>query len=158
ALATGRALVMTRMPVGEVIDRAVRLLAGRMARICLDEPTAGLLDSRFDVAGDGGGLYLSGERPDEQARTLLGRPTRGLGRDRALAQLVATFDAVVAEPSARAVLVTAAPGTGKSRLRHELVARLRERCPNLEVMFGRGDSLGAGSPFGVLAPALRRLC
>ena len=58
-------------------------------------------------------------------RTLLGKATVCVGRDRELALLEGTFEECVDEPVARAVLVTAAAGGGKSRLRHELVERLR---------------------------------
>jgi eukaryotic-like serine/threonine-protein kinase len=164
ALVTGRGVVTGRLPVGEAIDRAARLLReppreGRPA-ILLDEATAGLLDARFDVggggaAGGGGTLELLGERLEaEVARTVLGRATPCVGRDRELSILEATWDECVAEPVARAVLVVGAEGIGKSRLRREIVARVRERGG--AVLLGAGDPMRAGSPFGVLAPALRR--
>ncbi len=158
AVATGRALWSSRLPVGEAIDRAVRLLAVSEKRVALDETTAGLLDSRFDVAGDAAGLYLRGELAEETTRTVLGKPTPCVGREHEIERLLATFRHCAAESTARAVLVTAAPGTGKSRLRRELLKRIREQAPEITVLTGRGDSLAAGAPFGIIAPALRRLC
>src|SRR5215468_2606920 len=62
----------------------------------------------------------------------------------------------VEERVARAVLITSAAGTGKSRLRHELVRRVLQGDADAELLIGRGDSLRAGSPFAMLADALRR--
>src|SRR5207237_3036151 len=55
AIAMGRTEVMKKLPEGDVIDRASRLLAqmprasGDLPLIALDEVSAGLLDARFDV-------------------------------------------------------------------------------------------------------------
>jgi len=67
ALATGRAVGAARLPVGEVIDRAGRLLfqteaAGSLPGIAIDDGTAGLLDTHFDVQGSEMGRLLCGER------------------------------------------------------------------------------------------------
>jgi tetratricopeptide (TPR) repeat protein len=127
------------------------------AGIRVDETTAGLLDSRFEVGGDAAGLVLRGEREaDEAPRTLLGKSTRFVGRDRELAQLEGIFDESAGDRVARPVLVLAAAGMGKSRLRQELVARLRARDQPVEVWTGRGDPMRAGAPFGLLGEALRR--
>ncbi|HEV8320836.1 MAG TPA: AAA family ATPase, partial [Myxococcota bacterium] len=134
-LATGRGDVSGRWPVGQVVERAAALLragqgsdaaAGAAgAAIRVDEVTAGLLDARFEVAGDAAGLVLQRERePLDEARRLLGRPTPFVGREAELGALEAAFAQCVAEPAARAVLVTAPAGMGKSRLRQELLARL----------------------------------
>src|SRR6185503_7206775 len=56
-------------------------------------------------------------------------------------------------------------GAGKSRLRNEVVSRLR-RSPlaasgersSVEIWTGRGDPMKAGSPFGLIAQMLRRAC
>ncbi|HUJ28917.1 MAG TPA: AAA family ATPase, partial [Myxococcales bacterium] len=69
--------------------------------------------------------------------------------------LEALFDEAVQDPLSRAVLLCAPAGTGKSRLAAELVARLRERAPAPQIWCGRGDPLRAGSPFGLLASAIR---
>jgi len=161
ALATGRGVMAGRWPVGEAIDRASALLAAaRKASthlVRVDEVTAGLLDTRFDVGGDEAGLYLLGERAVEQAtRTLLGKPTPCVGRDRELGVLMGLFEEAVAEPMARAVLVTGAAGIGKSRVRYELLRRIKGRDEPTEIWIGRGDPLRTGSPFGMIAPALRR--
>jgi tetratricopeptide (TPR) repeat protein len=160
ALATGRGVLAGRWPVGEAIDRAAGLVRaaerGDTHPVRLDEVTAGLLDMRFDVGGDRAGLYLRGERDVvEAARTLLGRPTPCVGRDRELGALVGLFEECVAEPVARVVLVTGPAGVGKSRVRYELLRKIRQLGP-VEVWFGRGDPLSAGSPFALLGPALRR--
>jgi tetratricopeptide (TPR) repeat protein len=158
ALATGRGDVSAPWPVGEAIDRAARLLGRRVGSergIVLDDVTAGLLDARFDVGGDERGLELLGEQEiASAARTLLGKPTPCVGRDRELRALRSTFDHCAEESVAQVVLVTAPAGVGKSRLRHEFLVELAGR--DVVILLGNGDPVRAGAPFGLIAPALRR--
>ena len=73
--------------------------------IRLDKATAGLLDERFDLGGDAAGLTLLGERQAVEAtRTLLGRPSPCVGRERELNALDGFFQECVSEPMARAVI------------------------------------------------------
>jgi tetratricopeptide (TPR) repeat protein len=174
ALATDRSVVSDgRLPVGEAIDRAVRLL--RLARtsiapgapagsgrpgspgIRLDEVTAGLVDARFEIDGDDAGLCLRGEKEAApSARTLLGKPTPCVGRERELALLFGLFEECVAEPMARAVVITGLAGIGKSRVRYELLQRIRQHDEAAQVWTVRGDPMSQGSPFAMLGQALRR--
>ena len=129
--------------------------------IRLDEVTAALLEGRFRIGGDASARELLGEgEPVDAGRTLLGKATPFVGRERELGALLATFDECVGEPVARAVLVTGAAGVGKSRLRHEIIGRLLRRGEGegtrLEIWESRGDPMRAGSPFGMIAPAIRR--
>jgi hypothetical protein len=67
------------------------------------------------AAGTAGaaGLTLVGERESAApARTLLGRRTAFVGREREMGVLSALFDDCTGEPAARAALVTAAAGLG----------------------------------------------
>src|SRR5579883_482111 len=169
-LATGRAVVAGSGTIGEVIDRAVRSMRaadvapessrvrGRLP-IRLDDVTAGLLDQRFEVRGGAqleGGLELVGARESAQpGRTLLGKHTPFVGRDRELSVLVGIFDECISEPVARVALVTAPAGTGKSRLLQELLHTLASTSVPHTVLSGRGAPERAGSPFGLIAPALR---
>ncbi|HEV8319989.1 MAG TPA: protein kinase [Myxococcota bacterium] len=170
-LATGRGVLGGRWPVGEVIDRAARLLRARLPAggraaggpaprdapppVQLDETTAGLLDGRFETTAGAGGPALRAETPrHETTRTLLGRPTTMVGRDRELRVIADAFEASVAEGAARAVLVTGAPGVGKSRLRWEVVRALAQRPEPPAVWMGRGDPMRAGAPLGLLADAV----
>ena len=156
-ISTGRAVIFGQLPVGDVIDRGAELLRGEPGgKIRLDAVTADLLGTRFELEAAGDRRYLLGEHGrDDVPRTLLGKATVCVGRDRELTLLEGTFDECVDEPVARAVLVTAPAGGGKSRLRHEITERLRRGHPNLQILVGRGDAIAAGSPFGLLAPALR---
>ncbi len=157
ALATARGVVSERLPVGQVIDRAA-LLASDAAPgdVIVDEVTAGLLDDRFEVAHGATALALVGVRESSHGqRTLLGKPTPCVGRDRELDGLEALFHESVEEPAARAVLVVGEAGIGKSRIRSELVRRLREARSDAEIWVARGDPLAAGSPFGLIRRALR---
>ncbi len=159
AIATARGSAMGRAPLGQVIERAARLLrAGSNApgaAILLDEVTHGLLDARFEVSA-GDPRELLGERAAaEAARTLLGKPTPCVGRDREMASLIAMFDECAADRTPRAVLVTAPAGVGKSRLRYEVLSRLAERDDPPTVWFARGDPMSNGSPFGMLAQLVR---
>jgi len=166
AIAMGRADAAGKLPEGDVIERAARLLAqvavaaaepaAEPSLIALDEMSAGLLDARFDVVEREAGLLLRGERALMQgARTLLGRPTSCVGRDWELGSLSGLLDECIDEREARGVVVTAAAGMGKSRLGVELVSRVRERDDEVAIWIGRGDSERAGSTLDLLAQALR---
>src|SRR5262249_17451539 len=113
-------------------------------------------DPRPSVSTPGGGLALALALISEREapggpRALLGRPSPCVGRDAELEELSEIFDRCVARPEARAVLVTAAAGAGKSRLRYELLRRLRSRGALSELLFCRGDPMRAGAPFGLIS-------
>ncbi|HWO20230.1 MAG TPA: protein kinase [Kofleriaceae bacterium] len=175
AAAMGRADSTVQLLEGDVLARAARLLAppdpaqppprgaAPVARdaatqpsIALDDMIAGLLDARFEVLEDDAGLHLRGERALVQgARTLLGRPTACVGRDWELSALAALLNDCIDESQARAAIVTAAPGMGKSRLAAELIGHLQRRDEPVAIWIGRGDSLRAGATLDLLAQALR---
>jgi eukaryotic-like serine/threonine-protein kinase len=162
AIAMGRTESTSRLPEGDVIDRASRLLSdmvrvsGDLPPIALDEVSAGLLDARFDVIERDAGLLLRGERVlMPGARTLVGRPTQCVGRDWELTLLAGILDECIDEAEARVVVVTAAAGVGKSRLAAEFVTRIQQRGEPVAIWVGRGDSLRAGSTLDLLAQALR---
>ncbi|EYF06826.1 serine/threonine-protein kinase [Chondromyces apiculatus] len=158
ALVAGRGTHVERVPMGATIERAVRLLdRAQVDTIRLDDVMAGLLDARFDVEGDAGGLLLQAERDQvEASRTLLGRQTPFVGRDHEMGMLKAVLDQCCEEPTARAVLVSAPAGVGKSRLRYELLRQVRERQDRVQVWLGYGDPMSAGSPYRMLGQILRR--
>jgi tetratricopeptide (TPR) repeat protein/predicted Ser/Thr protein kinase len=166
AVVTGRADLAGRLPIGEAVDRAARLLrrdapgSGGLRPIHLDEMTRGLLDARFRIEGAGGagdgGLSLLGEvEAQDGARKLLGVATRCFGRERDLALLTGIFDECATDRMARAVVVTAPAGTGKSRLCHELLGRLRHDG-GVAVWVARGATISAGSAFGMLRQLVKR--
>lgn len=185
ALSTGRGEASGKPALGRVIDQAVALLgdlpaqqahypaSGRAQPVLIDEITAGLLDNRFVVLRGRAGLELYEELESAQVgiRTLLGKPTPFLGRDREIGELEALLIECIETQTARSVLITAAPGMGKSRLAHELMRKLRPAvdgdeavsaepaslpAAQVEIWFARGDSVSAGSTFNLLAQALRR--
>jgi len=171
ALVTGRGILNGQLPTGEAIDRAWQLLSsqksatlesadGSGVQIFLDEITAGLLNTRFDLSRCNTSCFaLGAERVTfDPARPLLGKPTPCIGRERELAMLDMVYSECRDDLSAHAVLITAAPGSGKSRLRHEFLRRLSTRGEEVEVLIGRGDPMSAGVSYGLLAQALHGMC
>ncbi|HTN85840.1 MAG TPA: protein kinase, partial [Sorangium sp.] len=162
AVATGQGDAAGGVSVGDAIDRAARLVARRGAgapSILLDDVTVGLLDARFEVAAGADGHALLGEREvAAEARALLGKRTACVGRARELAMLAGFLSECVDEPVARAVLVTAPAGVGKSRLCQEFLRVARSPGEPLEIWVGRGDALRGGQAFGALGQALRGAC
>ncbi|HEX8795977.1 MAG TPA: protein kinase, partial [Polyangiaceae bacterium] len=160
ALATGGAVAGARLPVGEAIDRGVMLVreakAGRGVHI--DDVSAALLTSRFDVRREGGGVLLADERLSlDPTRPLLGRPTSCVGRDREFAILNATFAECAEGAGPKVVLVTAGAGAGKSRVRHEFLRRLRASSGALvQVLQCRGDPLHVACSYSLIAQAVRQ--
>jgi hypothetical protein len=161
AVVAGRGQRSRSEPIGQVIEQGVALLCDAdRGVIRVDDTVAGLVAAAFELSGDETGLLLGEPRARAAARTLLGRATPFVGREKELVTLEATAAEVVSDSVARAVVVTAPPGVGKSRLLQELVARLRgaeEGAVRFDVWHASGDAMRAGSPFGLLAPLLRRL-
>ena len=179
ALATGRAVVGQEGFVGEVIDRAVQLLAeaseaptgpagevplgsapppwARAGGIRIDEVTAGLAGTRFDITRDtGGAFWLHGEHGDGMtSRPPAVAASPFVGRNGELATLTAILDECMGEQVARAVLVTGPAGYGKSRLGEELLRHVQAQVEGLEVWTAHGDLMRAGSPLHLLSMAVR---
>jgi tetratricopeptide (TPR) repeat protein len=200
ALATGLSEATDKMPMGDVIERAAAMLGGlprgaplspesaKALPIAIDEVTAGLLDARFEVRRGPSGFELLEERAGmDGTRPLLGKPTACVGRHREIALLEAILAECAEESVARAVVVTAPAGIGKSRLAHELLRAVRRRSQaalamkasraaqaadegtsitgrppapafTVEIWIARGDSLWAGSAFGLLRQAIWSAC
>ena len=161
ALTTGSAITGARLPVGEAIDRAVTMVRGGTPSqgVHVDDVTAALITSRFDVRREGEEILVEDERLSlDPTRPLLGRPTSCVGRERELAILETTLAECEAGNGPTVVLVTAPPGAGKSRLRHELVRRLhtrgRETPP--KVLLCRGDPLHLATPYAMIAQIVRQ--
>jgi tetratricopeptide (TPR) repeat protein len=159
AVATGLGDLSGQGVVGEAIDRGVRLLhdsrEASAPSVLLDDVTAGLLGPRFQRTAGGA---LVRERPIEEAATvLLGRPTPCVGRKRELAALLGIFESCVGEPESRAVVVTGAPGGGKSRLREELTRTVCDRWPDAQILLGCGERTRRGARLAILADAVRRM-
>ena len=157
-VATGPGRFSAWSVVGEVIDNGMRLLRGTAAgAIRLDEMAVGLLDARFEIRRDGTASFLRAERDVfEFKRNLLGKASDFVGRGREMSMLSNIYAGAVAESTASAVLLTGAAGVGKSRVRQEFVEWVGKQHERAEVLFGIGDSLGAGSPFAMIGLCLRR--
>lgn len=159
AVATGRAPLQRDLRLGDAVDRAGSLLEqlGSEAGIRLDTVTAGLLGAQFVTEVEAGTTLLVAENQDlDESRPLLGKPTPCVGRSLELAQLEGLMSSAVDEGSPKAAVVLGQPGIGKSRIRHELVRRLRDAHPGAALLVGYGDPLSAGSPYVLLGDALRR--
>jgi eukaryotic-like serine/threonine-protein kinase len=159
AVVAGRSDTSAPVPISGLIDHGADLLQRAAPGVIrIDEVIAGLIARTFDLGGGSDGLCLLRERALDVKRTLLGRMTPFLGRDRELNLLETIFDEVASEKVARAVLVTAPAGVGKTRLRLEFLSRIKEsRGAEVEVWFARGEPMRAGSPFGLLAPMIREI-
>jgi tetratricopeptide (TPR) repeat protein/tRNA A-37 threonylcarbamoyl transferase component Bud32 len=156
SIATGRAVADEAGISADAIERGA-VLVPPWGGVRLDAPTARLLAPHFAVEERDGAHVLLGERAPGPvaAPRLLGRETPIVGRDREIALILATFEECEQEPVARAALVTAPAGTGKSRLAFEIQRRLAARPSPPTVLTARGDSLSAGSPFRMAADLVR---
>lgn len=168
ALAVVRRGMADPLAVGPLVDCCSRVLkrAHRTTSdnqgipgVWLDEMSAGLLESRFNIEESPVGLRLLGERgPNDDLRLFLGRPMPCVGRDQELGMLELWAASCLEEPMGRAVMVVAPPGYGKSRLVREFSARIARRGHPLTMMLGRCDPLTESSPYAPLRQALLSLC
>ena len=174
AMALGRGQVAKQLPVGEGIDRALRLLrtatpATMVPRpgpaitqdehVRVDSVSAGLLLGRAELAyrSDGSALLLGLQRQGDASRPLLGKATPCLGREQDLLALERTLHGCIDEGTASAVTITGYPGIGKSRLRHEFLRRLRAANVGVRILHGSGDAQRFGASYGLLRQLLRSI-
>jgi predicted Ser/Thr protein kinase len=150
AIATGTAESTARGPSGPVLDRATLLLADASAEIRIDELSRSLLRSSFEIRGEREPFVLIGEKPRQEAHLLLGKPTPCVGRDRELALLSSSLAESADDGVWRAVLVTAAPGTGKSRLLAEFTRTAQSRYPEVRFVVARAEPARAKSALGLV--------
>ena len=166
SLATGRGSVHDSSAVGEVVEQAARWLkhdppAPPQSRsgVFMDALSALLLEGRFAQTPQGdGALLLAEEKEADASRLLLGQPTPCVGRELELGMMEGQLASCIGESQLRVMLITAAPGTGKSRLRHEFLRRLTQRPQPGTLLTGRGDRTAAGTPYGLLGRVVRQLC
>jgi hypothetical protein len=159
ALTTGSAVSGERLPVGEAIDRAVKMARGHAppAGVQADEVTAALVAGRFDVRREASGLRVHEERRTlDPTRPLLGRPTSCVGRERELSILEAALADCADGEGPRVVLVTSAAGGGKSRLRHEFLRRIHGHPRAPLVLQCHGDPVQPSKPYGLIAQLVRQ--
>lgn len=167
SMATGRGSIRGRTAVGEVVELAAQSLKSgsqpfhanpTTGAVLIDSLSAKLLEGRFvQTPRPGGAWLLHEEREVDAGRLLLGKPTPCVGRDAELGTLELQLAGCIEDSEARAVVITAPPGIGKSRLRHEFLRRLDKRDEPVTVLLGRGDMMSAGASYEILASAIRRL-
>lgn len=159
AIATGQAETSGSGPTGPVLERACALLAAPLSEvgaIAVDGTTSALLGAEFDVRSNGDGALLLGRQQAlAGVPAVLGRAVPCIGRERELAQLEGLIRESAEESLARVALISAAPGTGKSRLLAELVQRLERAQPELTILSIRAEAARRGSPFSLARELLR---
>ncbi|HTJ81739.1 MAG TPA: AAA family ATPase, partial [Polyangiaceae bacterium] len=156
AIATGRAETGSGRPTGPVIERATRMLAtpGPKGVVLIDDATRGLLGGRHETTPCGEHHVLEASRERGEVPVLLGRRSPFVGRERELAAIRASMDEALAEGVARATILTAPPGLGKSRLAYEIV-ELARQTPGVRVVVARAESAERTSPLALVRAAIR---
>jgi tetratricopeptide (TPR) repeat protein len=140
-VAIGRAVAGRKGLAGEALEGAAsQLQTLQTPGIRCDLPARSLLDGHFVLEEDAKGARLLREDiADNEPRPLLGKTTPIVGRTREVESLLAVFDEVQRTKQPRAVVVMGPAGCGKSRIRKEVVRRLRAELPGIDVLLARGD-------------------
>lgn len=161
AVATGRAVLGGRSPVGEVIERAIGLVNVKAADdepdIRIDELTARLIDTRFDVVATHAGSRLIGEHSWIEQSMLLGAEVPFVGRKREMVVLDVSLNECISEHLARAVVLVGDAGLGKSRLKREFLIAAVASENNVSIWTATGHPMRRGSPLDLMARAIRQL-
>ena len=159
ALCTARTDERETLPIGQVLERAGRLvMRASPGRIDLDEASMELLDMRFSIARQMDSGTLSGVLQFEKGhcepiRSIFGRHLTFVGRDRELEQLVSIYDDVVDRQKAQIAIVLGDLGCGKSRCCHEFLEQIQNRGERMSLLTIHGDALRMEIPFGMLNAA-----
>jgi serine/threonine protein kinase/tetratricopeptide (TPR) repeat protein len=163
SLATGRGVLQGRSAAGEVVERAAHALTPNpeltTSGIHIDTLSAKLLEGRFAITSRSFGAMLHDEhRSVDESRLLLGKPTACVGREVELDNLEGLLEICIEEKEAKAIIVTAKAGLGKSRLRHEFLRRVDKRDESIMVLVGRGSMLHVGAAYRMVVRAIHAAC
>jgi eukaryotic-like serine/threonine-protein kinase len=161
AIATGRAALLAKLPVGPLIDQAGALLENEKGGVVrIDDVTARLLPARFQVEGTPERRLVGESESDDRPRQIGGRVGPFVGRDRELSTLVALFRESAEEGVPRAALVLAGAGAGKTRLRQEFLQALEgeaeEAAVRPTVLRASGELVRSTARYQLLGPVLAR--
>jgi serine/threonine protein kinase len=151
--------------VGPLVETCTKMLANINAvpeaasqptGIWLDEVSATMLAARFNVESTPVGNRLRDRRTTNNSQVLfLGKPIQCVGRDTELSTLDLWVNSSFEDSQARAVLLVATAGLGKTRLLVEFLQRLEQRHPSHLLFSSRCDPLTESTPYGPLQEALR---
>jgi len=167
ALATGRGSCQAQEVVGEVVSQAARLSMQTWPSdgplpadggVLADPVSAHLLSGRFTQQHHpslSGAVLLGEAEPVPACRPLFAQAPPTVGREVELNFLQSQLLSCIEDSKACAILVTAAPGLGKSRLRYEFRARCEQLCQNLSVLSAQGALRDCAVPYSL---AYRLLC
>ena len=153
AMATGRAVLLARLPAGEVIEQAAVLLEGSVAGVVvMDDTSARLLAGNFSVVHERSQHVLMAERDGGLTpRRTLGEVTPYSGRERELAALMGLLAESVSDDVSRVAVLVAPAGLGKSRLLAEWVRRMKVTGEDVYILRCRAIPLNVAEPFQALA-------
>ncbi len=158
AVASGRALRSAAGLSGDALRIAEFGCAAGLDGVAVDPDTARGLSGEFGFHDPGGGfLQVVGELRATASSALSedGGKAPTLGRQAELAQMARALQATLEEDRASVVLVSGPPGIGKSRLRRELQAMLRERAEPIAVLSARAEPQRRQLGLALLGEALR---
>ncbi len=155
AVATGWAEGAGPSPMGEVLDRAGRMLIDRsdVAGVHCDRLTTELTAQRSELrllAAPSGAGSAADLEP-----MVLGKRTTLVGRKKELTILALELDEAMQGDGARLLFVTGAAGSGKSRLRREVARLFLAKHARGVALLARGEALAQNAAFAALASLVR---
>ncbi len=145
---TGKATAGRGGVAGEAVQAAADVTVGLAAGVALDAETRRRIGHAGPAKGSADGLTVVESVRDVEL-PLLGRDAELLTLDKRAER---TFD----DREAGIILITGAPGVGKSRLLTEAVAAQQRKLPELRVLTARGQSTRRFAPGWHLSAILRQ--
>ncbi len=157
AVASGRAARSGGGISGEVVRAAEVAVAAHTEGVAVPDEVARQLRTHFALRNVRGTLYeVTGQvTADRSIAPESAREEPVIGREVELLQIQRVLNRVANEERVQGVLVTGAPGIGKSRLRRELDPMLDETGSSFTILSGRGETLRTQRAFSLLASVLR---
>ncbi|MFO0546830.1 MAG: protein kinase [Polyangiaceae bacterium] len=149
---------MSGSTLGAAIERAGTAPASwPRGAVLVDDLTANLLPSRFERVGVATRLALVAERDGlDLPRTIRGRITPFVGREPEAERLFSASTSAIRVAQPSVAIVSGEAGTGKSRLRQEVLRRLGVAEPHLSMMVASGDVRTREIPFAMLGALICR--
>lgn len=153
SMATGRGVLLARLPAGEVVEQAAILLdKAAPGGVVTDDTSARLLSQRFAILHERAQHLLLRERDGLPApRRILGEITRFCGRDRELAALDTALATSVSEDASGAAILVGSAGLGKTRLLAEWLRKLQGRPEDFLILQGRALPISSVAPYRALS-------